>query len=75
VITSSKLKTFIESPRSYYEIYVKEIPIDACRAPAGIEKGTMIDLYMLQPEKFAELYSFPVGSGLKADLVEACKQN
>jgi hypothetical protein len=73
-ITASKLKLFIKSRDAYKKVYVDEVDTSTIKESSSLEKGKMVDKFILTPEQFNAEYAFPAGAGLKADLIQACNE-
>lgn len=71
-ITCSKLKMYMKSKEWYKKIYVDEIDTSIIKDSPSLEKGTMVDEYILSPKLFEQHYAFPAWSGKKDDLIKAC---
>ncbi len=71
-ITASKVKAYMKSKELYKKIYIDEVDTSIIKESPALEKGTMIDEFILSPEIFAKNYATPIGKWLKWDFEKAC---
>lgn len=72
-ITASKMKLFLKCPELYKKVYVDEVDTSYIKDVEALEKGRMVDLFILTPKDFFEEFAMPEGKMLKADYVKALK--